>query len=261
MPAAGGAADRYKQTYPELTAREIDRLRRFGAIKHYAEGDRLFETGKITCGMFVVLKGHVAFRSATASAMSRRWWSRGRANSSPRSASCPAQAALVDGYAEDDVEVLADPAGEPAPPADRRSRARRAHHARADPAPRQPDPERQRRRRADRRADSPRPDPPARLPRPQRLSPPPARSGERSGGRASSIARYAPSPADLPLVICADGTVLRNPSEDELARALGMIDGADDRQLYDVAVVGGGPAGLATAVYAGSEGLSVVVLD
>ena len=36
LPAAGGAAERYKQTYPELTAKEIDRLRRFGEIKQYA---------------------------------------------------------------------------------------------------------------------------------------------------------------------------------------------------------------------------------
>ena len=59
IPAAGGAAERYKQTYPELTAKEIDRLRRFGAVKKYPQGERLFEAGKITCGMFVVLKGQV----------------------------------------------------------------------------------------------------------------------------------------------------------------------------------------------------------
>jgi thioredoxin reductase (NADPH) len=75
------------------------------------------------------------------------------------------------------------------------------------------------------------------------------------------IARYAPAPADLPLVVCADGTVLRNPAEHDLARAAGMIGQARRRSVYDVAVVGGGPAGLATAVYAASEGLSVVVLD
>ena len=62
-------------------------------------------------------------------------------------------------------------------------------------------------------------------------------------------------------MVTADGTVLRNPSETELARALGMIGGAARDKLYDVAIVGCGPAGLATAVYAASEGLSVVVLD
>ena len=60
---------------------------------------------------------------------------------------------------------------------------------------------------------------------------------------------------------CPDGSVLLNPSEDALARCLGMLDSAEHNELFDVAVVGAGPAGLATAVYAASEGLRVVVLD
>jgi thioredoxin reductase (NADPH) len=75
------------------------------------------------------------------------------------------------------------------------------------------------------------------------------------------LSRYAPSPRDLPLVVCPDGTVLRNPGEVELARALGMIGSVSGDKLYDVAIVGCGPAGLATAVYAASEGLSAVVVD
>jgi thioredoxin reductase (NADPH) len=76
------------------------------------------------------------------------------------------------------------------------------------------------------------------------------------------IERYAPSPGDLPLTICPDGTVLRNPPEDELARCLGMLDAVPlEGNIYDVAVAGAGPAGLATAVYAASEGLSVIVVD
>jgi thioredoxin reductase (NADPH) len=75
------------------------------------------------------------------------------------------------------------------------------------------------------------------------------------------VARYAPGPQDLPLVACPDGTVLRNPSEAELAWQLGMVGNGHPQALCDVAVVGAGPAGLATAVYAASEGLSVVVLD
>ena len=62
-------------------------------------------------------------------------------------------------------------------------------------------------------------------------------------------------------MVLPDGTVLRNPGESELARALGMIGGRAGDKVYDVAIVGSGPAGLATAVYAASEGLSVVVLD
>ena len=55
--------------------------------------------------------------------------------------------------------------------------------------------------------------------------------------------------------------MLRNPSEHELARCLGLVRPIDPERVYDVAVVGAGPAGLATAVYAASEGLSVLVLD
>jgi thioredoxin reductase (NADPH) len=84
---------------------------------------------------------------------------------------------------------------------------------------------------------------------------------ERDNDAAELIARYSPSPADWPLVVAADGTVLRNPSETELARALGMIGGPAGHKIYDTAIVGCGPAGLATAVYAASEGLSVAVLD
>src|SRR6185369_7124226 len=63
------------------------------------------------------------------------------------------------------------------------------------------------------------------------------------------IERYAPRPEDLPLAICPDGSVLRNPSENELAKCIGMLDTADiDDKVFDVAVAGAGPAGLATAV-------------
>jgi thioredoxin reductase (NADPH) len=72
---------------------------------------------------------------------------------------------------------------------------------------------------------------------------------------------HAPPGSELPLAICPDGAVLRNPSEGELARHLRMIGTPSPGKIYDVAVVGAGPAGLATAVYAASEGLSVLVLD
>jgi thioredoxin reductase (NADPH) len=75
------------------------------------------------------------------------------------------------------------------------------------------------------------------------------------------VARYCPASNDLPLVVVPDGTLLRNPREEELAWRLGMVEDTPRRQFYDVAVVGGGPAGLATAVYGTSEGLSVIVLD
>jgi len=68
-------------------------------------------------------------------------------------------------------------------------------------------------------------------------------------------------PDELPLVVCPNGNLLRKPSEVELAACLGLTPALEPDALYDVAVVGAGPAGLATAVYAASEGLSVIVLD
>jgi thioredoxin reductase (NADPH) len=68
------------------------------------------------------------------------------------------------------------------------------------------------------------------------------------------------SSADLPLVLVPDGDALRAPSTLDLAGALGLRTSAQ-QPLYDVCIVGGGPAGLAAAVYAASEGLSTVIVE
>lgn len=67
--------------------------------------------------------------------------------------------------------------------------------------------------------------------------------------------------SDWPLVALPDGFVLRNPSLVELGRCLGTLPRIDRDKVFDVLVAGAGPAGLATAVYAASEGLSTMVLD
>ena len=72
--------------------------------------------------------------------------------------------------------------------------------------------------------------------------------------------QYGAAPGDA-VVVCPDGSVLVNPSEAALARCIGMVDTRDRHETYDVAVIGAGPAGLSTAVYAASEGLRVVVAD
>lgn len=75
------------------------------------------------------------------------------------------------------------------------------------------------------------------------------------------VARFELTEAELPIVLCPDGSLLRNPSESALARCLGLVGPIDPEKIYDVAIVGAGPAGLAAAVYASSEGLSVLTLD
>jgi len=75
------------------------------------------------------------------------------------------------------------------------------------------------------------------------------------------LERFSVDRAQLPIVLCPGGQLLRNPSETELASCLGLIARFDSAIVYDVAIVGAGPAGLATAVYAASEGLSVLLLD
>lgn len=75
------------------------------------------------------------------------------------------------------------------------------------------------------------------------------------------VDRFQVASEELPIVLCPGGQILRNPTELQLARCVGLVGAADDDKLYDVAVIGAGPAGLATSVYAGSEGLSVLAID
>jgi thioredoxin reductase (NADPH) len=83
-------------------------------------------------------------------------------------------------------------------------------------------------------------------------------AGDVEAERLRSLANAAPD--DLPLVLVPDGETLRSPSTLSLAAALGLHTSAE-QPLYDLCIVGGGPAGLAAAVYAASEGLSSVIVE
>jgi thioredoxin reductase (NADPH) len=73
--------------------------------------------------------------------------------------------------------------------------------------------------------------------------------------------RFQVRHADIPVVICRCEVVLRNPTNQQIADCLGFNEAIDATQIRDVVVVGAGPAGLAAAVYAASEGLEVLVVE
>src|SRR5467141_3390508 len=258
--SAASAFPRLEQTFPVLTAPEIARMRRFGEVRHYKDGETLFKTGKPGPGMFVILSGHVAITQRDGLGHVTPVIDQGPGQFLAEIGQLSGRVALVDGHAEGDVETLLIPP----------ERLRALLVAEADLG------ERIMRALILRRVSlirggvgGPVLIGPTNSSGVVRLQGFLTRNGfphhlldpERDHDAAELIERYSPSPSDWPLAVIADGTVLRNPGESELARALGMIGGPAGNKIYDAAIVGCGPAGLATAVYAASEGLSVVVLD
>jgi len=84
---------------------------------------------------------------------------------------------------------------------------------------------------------------------------------EHDPGAQALLDQFGVGVADVPVVVCRGVRVLKNPSNDELADCLGYTAALDATRPRDVVVVGAGPAGLAAAVYGGSEGLDVLVLE
>ncbi|HEY4031811.1 MAG TPA: FAD-dependent oxidoreductase [Caulobacteraceae bacterium] len=252
--------NRREQMYFTLTDDEIARLRRFGEDRRYASGDYLMHAGEAGLGMFVILSGRVD--------VTRR---DGLGHDLPVNAYRPGhflaevgqlsgRASFVDARAADGVEALAIPPeglrGLVIAEAELGERIMRALILRRVGL-------------IEAGAGGPvligPPDNPAlmrlqnflaRNAIPYRVLDP-AIEHEAD----ALLACVNPSAADLPLVLCPDGKTLRHPAEHELAQCIGLLPKLDGERRYDVAVVGAGPAGLATSVYAASEGLSVVVLE
>ena len=78
---------------------------------------------------------------------------------------------------------------------------------------------------------------------------------------AAVLGHHGLGPEQTPIVVMRGGEVLRNPSNTELARAAGFGSGQAPSKIYDVAVVGAGPAGLAASVYGASEGPATATVD
>src|ERR1700704_5857262 len=100
---------RYDQTFPELTPQEIDRMRRFGEIRTYKDGERLFEAGKPGRGMFVLLSGHVAITQRDGFGHVTPVIDQGPGQFLAEVGQLSGRVALVDGFAEGDVETLLIP--------------------------------------------------------------------------------------------------------------------------------------------------------
>jgi thioredoxin reductase (NADPH) len=254
------AFPRYEQTFPTLTAQEIARIHRFGEERNYRHGEALFVTGKPGPGMFVVLSGNVAITNRDAFGRVAPIIDQGPGQFLAEIGQLSERPALVDGHAEGDVRTLLIPP----------ERLRALMVAEADLG------ERIMRALILRRvslirggAGGPVLIGPANSAGVIRLQGFLTRNGyphhllcpHVDADAAEVIARYSPLPEELPLVVTPDGTVLRNPRESELARVIGMVRAVPKDKIYDVVVVGSGPAGLATAVYAASEGLAVAVCD
>src|SRR5213593_2636435 len=248
---------RRAQMFPVLADEDIARLRRFGAPRRYADGECLFETGKTSPGMFVVLSGVLRITGRDGHGHDLLIAELSAGGFSGEVGQLSGRRALADGGAVGALLVVPEQLrallvaeadlGEEVMRALILRRVGLIEMGAGGPvligAPSSPDMARLRsfltRNGIPHLVFDPARDPDAH----------------------AFIERYAPRPEDLPLVACPDGSVLRNPRENELARCIGMLDAADAERVHDVAVVGAGPAGLATAVYAASEGLSVLVID
>ena len=251
---------RREQMFPKLTSAEIDRLRGFGAVRRFTGTSQLMSAGRPSPGMIVLISGAATVARRDKPGHTSPIVDMGVGDFIAEVGDLSGRPSLVDVWAASDVEALIIPS----------ERLRALMIAEAELG------ERIMRALILRRValvemgaggpvligDETSPD----IIRLQgfltRNSYPnqvldPAEDPDAK----SLVERYALRPGELPLVVCPDGSVLKNPSETELARALGMVRIDTSDQTFDVAVVGAGPAGLATAIYAASEGASVIVFD
>ena len=251
---------RRDQIFPVLEPAEIERIRRFGTVRSYSSGQVLAEAGKTLDGLTVILSGTVNVARHTSSGDGELIVAHGPGSFLGELAQLSGRPALVNARTQSPVEALiispdrlrALLVGE----AELGERIMRALILRrvgllevgsGGPIIVGRSENRDVLRLAGflRRNGHPH----------QKLDP------EVDPEARAIVERFHVDPGQLPIVLCPSGTLLRNPSESELARCLGLVGPIDPGRLFDVVVVGGGPAGLAAAVYGGSEGLSVLVLD
>jgi thioredoxin reductase (NADPH) len=259
-PAPSIIDTRRHQMFPTLKPEEVERLRRFGEVRAFASGEVLAKAGDVGPGLLMILAGKVDITRRAAADRDELIVTHGPGEFMGELAQLAGRPALVDAHAVEPGQVLVISP----------ERLRTLFVAEADLGERIMRALILRRvglletgaggpvivGRADngnvlrlegflRRNGHPH----------QQLDP------EADPEARALIERFHVDAGQLPIVLCPGGQLLRNPSELELARCIGLVGPVDPNRVYDVAIVGAGPAGLAAAVYAASEGLSVLVLD
>ncbi|WP_394780435.1 FAD-dependent oxidoreductase [Undibacterium sp.] len=251
--------NRQHQLYPHLTPAEVSRLHRFGSIARWKAGDYLYRIGDISPGMFVILSGNVRVLARDGMGRETSLFERGSGHFICEVGQLSNKPAIATVLVLEDAETLVITPESvrtlltaEAELGERIMRAlilRRAMLIEKGTGP--------------------------------ILLGCSVKSGllplqgflQRNGyphtvldkhtdpDAVALLEKLAPTESDFPLVFCPDGTILRAPDVDQLATHLGLIPEFDPATTFDVAIVGAGPAGLATAVYAASEGLSVALFD
>ncbi|HEX4177200.1 MAG TPA: cyclic nucleotide-binding domain-containing protein, partial [Rhizomicrobium sp.] len=251
---------RRHQMFPQLDERDVAHLRRFGEICHFPDGTFIMKAGEVAAGLAFILKGSIDVRQGGAVSRGEPIVQHGPGQFLGELAQLSGRPALVDAIAKGDVEAivlaprrLRDVLVQEAVLGERIMRAlilRRVGLLQAG----QTGPiligpfgtsdvlrlENFLRRNG----------------HPHR-----ALDSNTDGCAQTLLKRFIIQPEHLPIVLCPDGKILRNPSESELARCIGLLRPIDPDMVYDTVIVGAGPAGLAAAVYAASEGLCTMVLD
>jgi thioredoxin reductase (NADPH) len=251
---------RREQMFPTLAPAEIARVHRFGEVRSYGPGEALAKVGEAGHGLTIILAGTVDITHHDGSAGRVPITTHGPGAFMGELAQLSGRPALVDAYAQGTVEALIIPP----------DRLRSLLIAEAELG------ERIMRALILRRVgliEAGAGGPVIVGARGNgdvlRLAGFLARNGhphqsfdpETEPEARALVERFHVDPGELPIVLCPGGELLRNPTETDLARCIGLVGPIDPDRVYDVAIVGAGPAGLAAAVYAASEGLSALVLD
>jgi thioredoxin reductase (NADPH) len=258
-PAERSLYPRQADTFPQLTAEEIDRIRHHGQILRFRSGEALFEAGQPGPGMFVVLSGQVVVTLRDGLGRRQPLVEQGPGQFLAEAGQLSGRPALADAHAEGPVEAILVPPAQlrallvaEAMLGERITRAlilRRVgliQSGHGGPLVIGAEGDADVGRLAGFLA---------------RSNHPYTTADPTDPVAAELMSQYRPCQGPLPLVILPTGEVLHNPTIAELGRHLGLSGRKPARDVFDVAIVGAGPAGLSAAVYAASEGLSVTVLD